>query len=99
MGTSGGLERLYTTAVPRSGEPHAGLAGSSGQPRGGQSVAEGLGAALGGVLLQRAVGQSLAERSAVLCQTGCGSDTRPKTVLCEGDILHPCKPRALPGAL
>lgn len=79
--------RKVTAAVPCSEVPHA------GQPKGGRSVAERLDAALWGALLQRAVGPSVAERSAVLCWRGYGSDTRLKMVLCEGDILHPSKPQ------
>ena len=46
-----------------------------------------------GALLQTAVGQWVTERSAVLCQKGCSSDTRSETVLSVGDILHPRKPQ------
>lgn len=46
--------RKVTAAVFCSGVPH------TGQPKGGRSVAEKLNAALQGVLLQRAVGPSVA---------------------------------------
>lgn len=91
--------RKVTAAASCSREPCVGLAGRSWQPRGGRSVAERLDAALGGALLQRAVVRSVAGRSTVLCRKGRGSDTKPKTMLCKGDILPPRKPPTLPGAL
>lgn len=47
MGAHIGEFRKVTAAVPLSGEPRAGLAGGSRQPKGGRSVAE----RLGGMLL------------------------------------------------
>lgn len=90
-----GRIRAFRKVIPPLSFARAGPCGAGWELR----VGRGAGCCLGGVLLQRAVGLLVAERSAILCQRGCGGDMRLKTVLCEGDILHPCKPPALPGAL